>query len=72
MIMLYIGTSDNPLYKPAGDVEIAKVIHDSIGPSGPNTEYLFNLAEYVRQYIPEDKDRHLFEIERLVKQCEQS
>ena len=67
-IMLYIGTSDNPQYMPADDEEIARVIKDSIGPSGPNTEYLFNLAEYVRNNIPEDQDSHLFGIERLVKE----
>ena len=71
-IMLYIGTSDNPLYKPAENNEIASVINQSSGPSGENAEYLFNLAEYVRRHIPEDTDNHLFEIERLVNQIRQS
>ena len=65
--MLYIGSADNPLYSPSDENEIAKVIYTSVGESGKNSEYLFNLAQFVRQNIPEDQDSHLFEIERLVK-----
>ena len=66
-IMLYIGTPDHPNFGPADEAEIAQVIRRSIGPSGKNTEYLFKLAEYVRKYIPEDQDNHLFELEHLVR-----
>ena len=67
-IMLYIGTADNPLYYPADDNDIASVINRSIGESGKNSDYLFNLADFVRQFIPEDDDSHLFKIERLVRE----
>ncbi|CAK8693262.1 putative glutathione-specific gamma-glutamylcyclotransferase 2 [Clavelina lepadiformis] len=66
-LMLYIGAAENPFYKPAADDEIAEVIYKSTGLSGKNSDYLFNLAEYVRRNIPEDKDKHLFKLEKLVK-----
>ncbi|XP_078492025.1 putative glutathione-specific gamma-glutamylcyclotransferase 2 [Ciona intestinalis] len=67
-LMIYIGNPGNPDFAgPAHLKDIADVISSSVGPSGRNTEYLFNLAKYVRQHIPEDKDTHLFELENLVK-----
>ena len=66
-IMLYIGSPNHPNFGPADEKEIAHVIKRSTGPSGRNTEYLFKLAEFVRKHIPEDNDKHLFDLERLVK-----
>lgn len=44
--------------------EIASQIADSHGPSGPNSEYLFNLAQFMRSHFPHAKDEHLFDIEK--------
>ena len=66
---IYIGTEDNPYFlgPPPCLKDLARQIYHSVGPSGPNTEYLFNLADSVRKEFPDIADPHLFELEREVK-----
>ncbi|XP_053967948.1 putative glutathione-specific gamma-glutamylcyclotransferase 2 [Anastrepha ludens] len=69
-ITMYIATPDNESY--AGNVwqlsDIAQQIFTAAGPSGPNREYLFNLASAVRELFPGEEDRHLYDLEAKVKQ----
>jgi len=60
--VFYVANESNPAFLgPASAVEIARQISQSQGPSGPNDEYLRNLAMALRQHgITDD---HVFEIE---------
>src|SRR5690606_34944864 len=46
---------------------IAQVIATSRGPSGPNVDYLFNLAKVLREEL-RVHDEHVFTLERLVRE----
>ncbi len=60
--LVYIATEDNAAFLgPASAEDIARQIAGSVGPSGPNRDYLLNLAEALRDLG--DEDPHVFEIE---------
>lgn len=62
----YVATPDNFAYLgPAPLTALSKQIANSIGPSGPNTEYLFELANALRAL--EVDDAHVFELEQQVR-----
>jgi cation transport regulator ChaC len=61
--LVYIATHENAAYLgPASEREIARQIAASCGPSGPNSEYLLELAKALRELGKNDP--HVFEIER--------
>ncbi|KAI8034392.1 putative glutathione-specific gamma-glutamylcyclotransferase 2 [Drosophila gunungcola] len=68
-VIMYVATQANDSY--AGDVWqvpcIAKQIFCSAGPSGPNREYLFNLAAAMEQLFPGAVDEHLEELVACVR-----
>ncbi|MEW5681048.1 MAG: gamma-glutamylcyclotransferase [Pseudomonadota bacterium] len=61
--IVYLATPDNAAYLgPASDSDIAAHIARSTGPSGPNNEYVFKLAQALRAM--NEHDEHVFAIER--------
>ena len=68
--VVYIATADNAAYLgPAGEQAIAKQIAASHGPSGPNRDYLLQLADALRDLDADDP--HVFAIERELLALEQ-
>ena len=69
----WLATSDpanlNWLGEPEGGLEeMAETIANAVGPSGRNTEYLYELAEALRGIGVEDD--HLYELEARVRAIE--
>ena len=61
--LVYIATQENAAYLgPASEQAIARQIAASRGPSGPNSEYLLELARALRELGKDDP--HVFAIER--------
>lgn len=61
--IVYIATHENEAYLgPASEHDIARQIAGARGPSGPNSEYLLELAQALRELGKPDP--HVFEIER--------
>jgi cation transport protein ChaC len=64
--LVYIATADNAAFLgPAPEADIARQIAGARGPSGPNRDYLLNLAQALRD-LGED-DPHVFAIERCLR-----
>jgi cation transport protein ChaC len=60
----YVGRNDNPSFIGSEPIDLlARRIWQSVGPSGPNKEYLYNLAAAVKQLAPESYDSHLNALE---------
>lgn len=67
--LVYIAEPDNAAWLgPADEREIARHIAGASGPSGPNRDYLLDLAEALRA-LNED-DPHVFAIERELRSME--
>lgn len=63
--ILYLATPSNPNYLgPASTESIALQIRDAHGPSGPNPEYLVELARFLRKHGADEP--HVFELERAL------
>ncbi|KAG2024092.1 hypothetical protein CC2G_001681 [Coprinopsis cinerea AmutBmut pab1-1] len=67
----YVGRNDNPSFIGSEPLDaLSKTIWRSVGPSGPNKEYLYRLADAVRELSPSSYDSHLFALEDLVKKLD--
>lgn len=48
--LLYTATTDNPNFFLSSSLEeAADTIASAVGPSGPNSDYLFSLSEYLQK-----------------------
>lgn len=66
---LYVASECNPAYLGPADLDdIAEHIARARGPSGANRDYLFGLADALRQIG--DKDDHVAELERRVRSAD--
>ena len=68
---LYVAPRDNPAFLGPADAEaMAAHIHAAKGPSGLNRDYLFRLADALRDLGVTDD--HVFELERRVRAREEA
>ena len=65
-VVMYVGLTSHRQYAgPAPLEDIALTIFKSVGPSGPNVDYLMNLADAVREMG--QSDDHVFQLEQIVR-----
>ncbi len=65
--LVYIASPDNPAFLGEASIKhIAKQVLHSSGPSGPNRDYVFQLADALRYY--NQADEHVFQLEQALKQ----
>lgn len=65
-VTVYVGLTSHRQYAgPAPLEEMAKTIAESVGPSGKNVDYLYNLADALRSIDPSDD--HVFDLEKCVR-----
>lgn len=73
-VFVYIGTPSNPQFTgPQQPNLLAAIILKSIGPSGPNVEYLLCLEEALeRLNPPTSRDPHVTQLATLIRQLGKS
>lgn len=70
-VTMYFGSSNNEHFIGSDSLaSMSQQIHASVGPSGKNKDYLFNLAKAMRQICDEAVDSHLAELEIAVRDLE--
>ncbi|RXG41186.1 hypothetical protein VDGE_03251 [Verticillium dahliae] len=66
--LVYIGTPDNDQFTGPQDPQaLAAHIRRSVGPSGLNTDYLFNLDQALDELSPDSGDDHIRDLTRRVR-----
>lgn len=67
----YVGRPDNPSFLGSEPIDaLAERISQSVGPSGRNKDYLYRLAESVRELAPASYDSHLYALETKLKELD--
>ncbi|KAH7884081.1 ChaC-like protein [Phlebopus sp. FC_14] len=64
----YVGRPDNPSFIGSEPIDVlAKRIWESVGPSGKNKDYLYQLADAIKVLAPASHDSHLFALETRIR-----
>lgn len=67
-VLVFIATGDNDLFLgPKESTHMAEQIVNTKGDAGPNSDYVTKMADFVRTFIPHDKDHHLFELDSAIR-----
>ncbi|XP_026463073.1 putative glutathione-specific gamma-glutamylcyclotransferase 2 [Ctenocephalides felis] len=70
-LYIYVATPENESFAGEASIEdIAQQIFTAYGPSGSNKEYIYNLANAMRDIGPEAYDEHLCALEKAVRRLE--
>jgi len=70
--LVYIGTPENDQFVgPQPPQKLAEHIYRSIGPSGPNKDYLLSLEEALDSLSPASGDSHIKDLATRVRKLEQ-
>jgi len=70
-VTLYLGDKDHRQYAGPDSLEnMASLILRSVGPSGPNKDYLYNLNLAMKELVPHVVDKHLEELDAKVRELE--
>ncbi|XP_057316150.1 glutathione-specific gamma-glutamylcyclotransferase 1-like [Hydractinia symbiolongicarpus] len=66
--IVYYATPDNELFLGNDSLDaLADDISTSCGAVGHNIEYLFRLSDFLRKYLPNERDEHVFKLDALVR-----
>lgn len=66
--IVYYATPDNELFLGDDSLDaLADDISTSCGAVGHNIEYLFRLSDFLRKYLPNERDEHVFKLDALVR-----
>jgi cation transport protein ChaC len=70
--LVYIGTPDNEQFVGPQDPQVlAEHIYKSVGPSGPNIDYLLSLEIALGSLSPESGDGHVKDLANRIRKIEQ-
>jgi len=69
----YVGRNDNPSFARGETLRaLTDTIWRAVGPSGPNKDYVYNLAAAIRALAPEAHDSHLFALEAGLRELDRA
>lgn len=67
----YVGHNDNPSFIGSEPIDaLGERIWQSVGPSGRNKDYLYELSAAVKRLAPESHDSHLFALETRCRELD--